>query len=459
MSLNLLEAISPLDGRYRGKVAGLAAYFSESALIQHRVQVEVEWLIHICNEAKLEGTREINSKEKTWLRNLYKKFTLKNAQAVKDIEKTTNHDVKAVEYFLKDKMKKHSTKQLTEFVHFACTSEDINNLSYALMLKGAVDNVMKPKLAEIECLMLDLAKKGAQVPMLSHTHGQPASPTTVGKEVMNVFMRFVLQTDQLRDQAFLGKINGATGNWNAHHVAYPDEDWIGISYTFVESLGLFPMIYTTQIEPHDFIAELCHNMIRINNIILDFDRDMWTYISKNYFNQKLKKGEVGSSTMPHKVNPIDFENSEGNIGLANAMLSHLAEKLPVSRMQRDLTDSTVLRNLGVAFGYSLLACQSTIKGLSKVEINQTQLKKDLNAHWEILGEALQTVMRRYKIAKPYEKLKKLTRGKGLNKLDYQAFIKTLKIPKHEKERLSKLTPATYTGLAQTLTDMAFMGEE
>jgi len=450
----MLTALSPLDGRYRSKVADLADHFSESALICTRLRVEVEWFIHLCDDAQLDGTRTLTPKERAWLRELYRKFTVKHAEAVKKNEAVTNHDVKAVEYFMKERMEKTSLKGLTEFVHFACTSEDINNLSYSLMLKEGLENVIMPKIAEIEITLQDFAKRGAKVSMLSHTHGQPASPTTVGKEAMNVLMRMAIQSDQLNNQMFVGKINGATGNWNAHVVAYPDLDWVGISYTFIEKIGLLPLIYTTQIEPHDFIAEICHNLIRINTILIDLDRDFWMYIGKNYFTQKLKKGEVGSSTMPHKINPIDFENSEGNLGLANALLSHLAEKLPLSRMQRDLTDSTVLRNLGVALGHSLLAYQSTLKGLSKLEINEIALRADLDSHWEILGEALQTIMRRYKIPKPYEKLKELTRGKGLTQTGYQKFVKTLKLPEAEKKRLLKLTPATYIGLAEELTEMA-----
>jgi len=451
---NSILALSPLDGRYSKKVEELSPYFSEYALIRHRVWVEVEWFIHLCNEVQLEGTRELTAKEITFLRGLYKKFSKTSAETVKKTESITNHDVKAVEYFIKDKMAKNSTKDLMEFVHFACTSEDINNLSYGLMLKGAIEGVMLPTLEDIEAKLLELARKGAKVPMLSHTHGQSASPTTVGKEVLNVLMRLALQTDQLRVQPILGKINGAVGNFNAHSIAYPDVDWPEVSVTFIEGLDLDPLLFTTQIEPHDYVAEIAHNLVRANNIIMDFDRDMWMYIGKGYFKQVLKKGEVGSSTMPHKVNPIDFENSEGNLGLANATLSHLANKLPISRMQRDLTDSTVLRNLGVAFGYSLLGYKSVLRGLGKVDINEAKLKKDLDARWEVLGEALQTVMRRYGIEKPYEKLKELTRGKDLDKKGYQAFVDKLKIPKAERERLRKLTPAKYIGLAVELTESA-----
>ena len=449
------NALSPLDGRYVSKVTELSGYFSESALIRYRVLIEVEWLIHLCNTAKLPNTRKLETKEVRELRKLYRSWDEdgEQAQAVKDIESITNHDVKAVEYFVKENMEKSTMSDLLEMVHFACTSEDINNLSYSLMMRDAMDEVMIPTLEEMVESLRNLATKGRTIPMLSHTHGQPASPTTVGKEVTNVMVRLLMQIEQLKDQPYLGKINGAVGNWNAHIVAYPEVDWIKESRKFIEKLGLIPTLFTTQIEPHDFIAETAHNLVRINNIILDFDRDMWTYIGKNYFGQKLKEGEIGSSTMPHKVNPIDFENSEGNLGLANAMLSHLAEKLPIARMQRDLTDSTVQRNLGVAFGYSLLAYQSSLKGLSKVSINKEILLADLDKHWEVLAEPVQTVMRRYKIPKPYEKLKKLTRGKGLDQKRYQAFVKKLEIPARAKNKLLKLTPATHIGLAKELVTL------
>ncbi len=450
-----VNALSPLDGRYALKVEELSSYFSESALIRYRVLVEIEWLIHLCNTTKLPNTRKLESKEVRELRKLYRDWDEdgQEAQAVKDIESVTNHDVKAVEYFIKENMKKSTMSDLLEMVHFGCTSEDINNLSYALMLRDAVDEVMIPTIEEILDILRNLAEKTRTVPMLSHTHGQPASPTTVGKEVTNVMVRLLMQVEQLKDQPFLGKMNGAVGNWNAHIVAYPEVDWIKESRKFIEKLGLIPTLFTTQIEPHDFIAETAHSFVRINNILLDFDRDMWTYIGKNYFGQQLKAGEVGSSTMPHKVNPIDFENSEGNLGLANALLNHLADKLPIARMQRDLTDSTVQRNLGVALGYSLLAYQSTLKGLSKVAVNKEALLADLNKHWEVLAEPVQTVMRRYKIPKPYEKLKKLTRGKGLNQKRYQAFVQKLEIPAKAKNKLLKLTPATYIGLAKDLVKL------
>jgi adenylosuccinate lyase len=444
------DDLSPLDGRYKSKVEALRAFFSEDALNRHRLIVEVEWLIYLCDTIQLKGTRELTPKEQIFLRELYQAFTEKDAKELGKIEATTNHDVKAIEYFMKARMAKHSTKDLVEWVHFACTSEDINNVSYALMVKGAMHDVMMPTMDDLKKNLENLVKKGAKVAMLAHTHGQPASPTTVGKEIANVLVRLGRQFHQLREQEYLAKMNGAVGNWNAHVVAYPDLEWHELSRGFLEKLDLECSVYTTQIEPHDYLAELAHTLMRFNTILLDLDRDIWMYISKNYFTQRVVKGEVGSSTMPHKVNPIDFENSEGNLGLANALFGHLAEKLPVSRMQRDLSDSTVLRNLGVAFGYSLLAYKSTLRGLGKVDINTRKLADDLDGHWEVLAEALQTVMRRYGITKPYEKLKELTRGKGLDQKGYMAFVKTLKIPAKEKERLLKLTPATYTGLAEDL---------
>lgn len=448
-----LFALSPLDGRYTDKTEELCAYFSEGALIRYRVHIEVEWLIHLCNHAKLESTRCLTPAEVKFLRNLYEKFTEKNAQQVKDIEKITNHDVKAVEYFIKEQIKAHcfSLKDLSEFIHFACTSEDITNLSYGLILKDAVTQNVLPLLDKVLDAIEDLVKKGTKIPMLAHTHGQPASPTMVGKEMLNVKMRLERQKRFLKSQEFLGKINGAVGNWNAHTSAYPEIDWPTVSDAFIKGLGLTPTRYTTQIEPHDFIAELSHTLIRLNTILIDFDRDLWLYIGKNYFLQKVKEGEVGSSTMPHKVNPIDFENSEGNLGLSNAIFDHLALKLPISRMQRDLTDSTVLRNLGVGFGYLVLGYKSTLKGLSKVLINEPKLREELRSHYEVLAEPIQTVMRRYKIEGAYEKLKELTRGKGLTKPAFESFVKSLKIPATAKTRLLKLTPETYVGLAEELT--------
>lgn len=444
------DDLSPLDGRYKSKTEALRIYFSEDALNRHRLLVEVEWLIHLCNTIQIPSTRPLADKELDRLRSLYHEFDAKEAALLGTIEKTTNHDVKAVEYYLKGKMEKNSTKDLVEFVHFACTSEDINNLSYALMLKGAIHDVLLPEMEEIQEGVRRLVEQGATIPMLSHTHGQPASPTTIGKEMANVLMRLARQYAQITEQELCGKINGAVGNWNAHLAAYPELNWPEISRQFIEKLDLEPLLYTTQIEPHDMIAEIAHAFMRFNTVLIDFDRDMWTYISKNYFTQHAIKGEIGSSTMPHKINPIDFENSEGNLGLANALFAHFGEKLPISRMQRDLTDSTVLRNLGVAFGYSLLAYKSTLRGLSKVAINEAALRNDLKLHWEVLAEPVQTVMRRYGIPNPYEKLKELTRGQQLDQKKYQAFVKTLKLPKKEMERLLKLTPETYTGLATEL---------
>jgi len=445
-----LVALSPLDGRYADKTSALQDYFSEGALIRHRILVEVEWLIYLCKEIKLPGTRMLSKEEISWLKALYDRPLLA-MQGVKDIEKVTNHDVKSIEYFLKQSMENHSTADLREFVHFGCTSEDITNLSYGIMLKSAMGMVILPAIKNVLKAIMELAEQGRNIAMLAHTHGQPASPTTVGKEVVNVLMRLKRQIEQLEAQQILGKMNGAVGNWNAHHIAYPEIDWPGFSNRFIKNLGLVPMMYTTH------LAELSHNLMRLNTILIDFDRDMWMYVGKNYFAQKLKEGEVGSSTMPHKVNPIDFENSEGNLGLANAFLGHFALKLPISRMQRDLSDSTVLRNIGSALGYCLLGYQGALKGLSKVKIDEEFLAKDLDNHWEVLAEALQTVMRRYKIEKPYEKLKELTRGKGLTAEDYRKFVQTLEIPESERNRLAALTPGKYVGLAEELVSQALAG--
>ncbi len=445
----MITSISPLDGRYAPKLDPLRDYFSESGLIRVRTWVEIEWLLFLCNSVKLKGTRKITKDEEKKLRELYEKWDVKRAQKVKDIEKTTNHDVKAVEYFIKEHMN-GSLKDLTEFVHFACTSEDITNLSYAAIIKKSLWEVFIPETEALLEKLNGLAKKHQKVPLLAHTHGQPASPTTVGKEFKIFAKRLERQLAQLKKQQHLGKINGASGNYNAHISAYPELDWKSISKGFIERIGLTPNFYTSQIEPHDYLAEIFHNIIRINTIILDLDRDVWTYIGKHYFKQKVVKGEIGSSTMPHKVNPIDFENSEGNIGLANAILSHMAEKLPTSRMQRDLTDSTVLRNMGVAIGHSYLAYTSTMKGLAKLEINHAAIQGDLDINWEVLAEPIQTVMRKYKIEGAYEKLKELTRGKKLDQSALIEFIDTLAIPEEDKKRLQKMTPATYIGLAGKL---------
>ena len=450
-TLDLLDltALSPLDGRYQAKTASLRPYFSEYGLIKSRVVVEVEWLIHLSHQSDISEVPEFSSQTQQFLRDLVVNFDVGEAAHIKQIEKITNHDVKAVEYYLKEKISENEElKQIGEFIHFACTSEDINNLSHGLMIKGALDSVLIPKLDQLVSVMNDLAQQHVQQPMLARTHGQPASPTTVGKEIANVVARIERGLNQLKKQQILGKINGAVGNFNAHYSAYPSLDWPTIAQQFVESIGLHYQPFTTQIEPHDYIAEICHNLIRINTIILDFDRDIWGYISLGYFKQKVVEGEVGSSTMPHKVNPIDFENSEGNLGLANAVLGHLAEKLPISRWQRDLTDSTVLRNLGVATGYMLLAMESTLKGLGKLDLNTQALDHDLQNNWEVLAEPIQTVMRRYGIAEPYEKLKALTRGKqGINKHSLHEFIDGLDIPGDAKSNLKSLTPANYIGNA------------
>ncbi len=445
-----LTAISPIDGRYASKVDALRPIFSEYGLIRFRVEVEVRWLQALAAEAKISEVPAFSDAANQLLNNIISDFSEADAQAVKDIEKTTNHDVKAVEYFLKDKIKDNAElNAVSEFIHFACTSEDINNLSYALMLKEGRGLV----LAEIDaCIkaISQLAHDSAEQPMLSRTHGQSATPTTTGKEFANVVARMLRQRQQLAQVELLGKINGAVGNYNAHCVAYPAVNWPQFAQHFVESLGLSFNPYTIQIEPHDYMAEFFHALSRFNTILLDFDRDVWGYISLGYFKQKTIAGEVGSSTMPHKVNPIDFENSEGNLGLANAILNFLSEKLPVSRWQRDLTDSTVLRNIGVGIAHTSIAIQSTLKGISKLEINPQLLNQDLDTNWEVLAEPIQTVMRRYGIEKPYEKLKELTRGNRVTGEGMRAFVETLDIPAEAKAELLALTPHSYTGYAAEL---------
>jgi len=444
--------ISPLDGRYDMKVESLRQYFSEAGLIRYRIFVEIEWFIFICNVLKLEGTKVWSSKELQKLRDIYETLDLESANNVKGIEKTTNHDVKAVEYFIKENLKGSVFEPYFEFIHFACTSEDINNLSYALMLRDSLYEEMIPAISSLIGDVSKLAEKYKSVPMMARTHGQPATPTTLGKEFVNVEARLDRQLETLSNVKILGKINGAVGNFNAHAVAYPKVKWIEASNKFIQTLGLEVNLYTTQIEPHDYMAEMFDAMKRINTILIDLNRDVWTYISLGYFKQRLKEGEVGSSTMPHKVNPIDFENSEGNLGLANALLSYFSEKLPISRMQRDLTDSTTLRNIGSAFAYSLLAYKNCVHGLGKLELNKESIQRDLDNSWELLAEPIQTVMRKYKIEKPYEKLKELTRGKDVNQQTISKFIDSLKIPADEKKRLKTLTPSTYIGLAVELVD-------
>ena len=451
-TLSALTALSPLDGRYHGKLGVLRDCFSEQALIRQRVRVEVEWLKALSAEPALQEVPPFSTATLAELDALVKNFSEADGERVKAIEATTNHDVKAVEYLLKERLAKNAeVMKVAEFIHFACTSEDINNLCHALMLQEARANALLPALDAVNARLRTLAHDLADAPMLSRTHGQPASPTTLGKEMANVVARLERARGRIAGVSLLGKINGAVGNYNAHLAAYPDIDWENFAKRFVESLGLEFNPYTIQIEPHDAIAELFDTVARTNTILLDLDRDIWGYISVGYFKQKTKAGEIGSSTMPHKVNPIDFENSEGNLGLSNALLRHLSDKLPVSRWQRDLTDSTVLRNMGVALGYALLAWDSCLKGLNKLEANRDKLAADLDANWEVLAEPIQTVMRRYNVAGAYEQLKELTRGKGINRDTLQAFIRGLKgIPEAEKQRLLALTPANYIGKAVAL---------
>jgi len=449
MKLSALTALSPIDGRYGSKTAELRPFTSEYGLIHHRVIVEVEWLKALSDHPGITEVPAFSKKALELLNNIKIGFNETDAQRVKDIESKINHDVKAIEYFIKEKLEQNQDlNSVSEFVHFACTSEDINNLSHALMLKGSRDEILLPEMDKLISTLADLAIEYAAIPMLARTHGQAASPTTVGKEFANVVARLRRQREQVAASPLLGKINGAVGNYNAHLSAYPDIDWQNFADNFVSSLGLQWNPYTTQIEPHDNVAELFDAIARFNTIVLDFNRDIWAYISNGYFKQKLVSGEVGSSTMPHKVNPIDFENSEGNIGIANALLNHLAAKLPVSRWQRDLTDSTVLRNEGVALAYSLLAWKSTLRGCSKLEVNEKRLQADLMDNWEVLAEPIQTVMRRYSIEEPYEKLKALTRGKGINQETLKRFIEQLEIPESARQELLSLTPATYTGNAE-----------
>lgn len=448
MDLSSLSAVSPIDGRYAGKTEDLRPIFSEFGLIHHRVLVEIRWLQHLAASPAITEVPAFSDHANKILDGLVDNFSEKDAQRVKNIERTTNHDVKAVEYFIKEKIAGNTELDaVSEFVHFACTSEDINNLSYALMLREGRNQVLLPLLDELIDAIRQLAHEYADIPMLSHTHGQPASPTTAGKEMANVVYRLQRQRDQVAEVDLLGKINGAVGNYNAHLAAYPELDWAKFAAEFVVSLGLTWNPYTIQIEPHDYIAELFDALARYNTVLLDFDHDIWSYISMGFFKQKTVAGEVGSSTMPHKVNPIDFENSEGNLGLANAIFAHLAQKLPVSRLQRDLSDSTVLRNLGVGLAHSVIAYHSTLRGISKLEIDQARLLAVLDDNWEVLAEPIQTVMRRYGIEKPYEKLKELTRGQRVDAKAMKAFIEKLDIPDAEKKRLIKMTPASYIGNA------------
>ncbi len=447
-SVSPLLAISPLDGRYRGKAEALAPYFSEFGLIRCRVKVEICWLQALANCEEITELDSLNAEQCRKLDSIHQDFSLEDAQRVKDIEATTNHDVKAVEYFIKERLEDSSdlSKHL-EFVHFACTSEDINNLAYGLMLQDGRNQVLLPMLSDVIAAVESLAREHAQQPLLSRTHGQPASPTTVGKEMANVAYRLRRQITLLAESPVLGKINGAVGNYNAHLSAYPDVDWPQLAQQFVTELGLQWNPYTTQIEPHDYLAEIFDCFARYNTVLIDFSRDIWAYIALNYFRQKTVAGEVGSSTMPHKVNPIDFENAEGNLGMANAIFQHLGAKLPVSRWQRDLTDSTVLRSMGTGFGHSYIAYQALLKGIGKLELNSAAIDADIDSCWEVLAEPVQTVMRRYGVEQPYEKLKALTRGKGITREALQEFIQNLEIPDTAKNELLALSPRGYLGNA------------
>jgi len=452
MNSNALTALSPLDGRYAQRLQPLARLFSESGLIRQRVRVELAWFRHLSDTADFSPLAPLAPDDEAFLDRLANDFSDTDAAEVKDIERTTNHDVKAVEYWLKKRMaERPGLADTLEMVHFACTSEDINNLAYGLILKQALVEVLDPVLGELDTQLAGMAEEHAELPMLSRTHGQSASPTTLGKEIANTVFRLRRQRRHLARVEISGKINGAVGNFNAHMAACPDVDWPAVARNFVEQLGLIWNPYTTQIEPHDMIAELAHALIRVDTVLLDFARDSWAYISLGYYAQKTVEGEVGSSTMPHKVNPIDFENGEGNLGLANALLGHLAEKLPVSRWQRDLTDSTVQRSIGSAFGYCLLAWKSIQRGLQRIEPNSARIAADIDNAWEVLAEAIQTVMRVHGIAEPYEKLKQLTRGRTIDQDGVREFLERLELPTSDKQRLMDMTPSNYTGNA---ADMA-----
>jgi adenylosuccinate lyase len=447
-----IKAISPLDGRYADNVSELGNYFSEWALLKYRVHVEIEWLIKLAATEWIPEVRAFSAEEVEYLRRLAASFDEEASLRIKEIERTTKHDVKAVEYYIKDNLQESSLADVREFVHFACTSEDINNLSHALMIKGGIKQVWLPMANKLVDTVAVLADDNRDVSMLSRTHGQPASPTTVGKELAVFVYRWQRQLRQIGALEYLGKINGAVGNFNAHVAAYPNGAWQELARTFVEGLGLTYNPLTTQIEPHDYLAEAYHALIRFNNIVLDFDRDVWQYISLGYFKQRAVAGEVGSSTMPHKVNPINFENSEANMGISNATLDHLANKLPISRLQRDLTDSSALRNMGVGVAHSYLALQSALRGLSQLSVNYAALEADLASTWEVLGEAVQTVMRKEGHDNPYEKLKELTRGAAITPDVMRDFISGLDLPAADKERLLNMTPANYVGIAADLVD-------
>ncbi|MDA3902064.1 MAG: adenylosuccinate lyase [Desulfuromusa sp.] len=449
----MITAISPIDGRYAAKVSELSKCFSEYALLKNRVKVEIIWLIALCKEPAIPECRALTGTEEQTLRQMVLSFTPIEAEKIKKIEMVTNHDVKAVEYYLKEQIAGTTLEDISEFIHFACTSEDINNLSHALMLKDGL-TVLVPQQQAIMTGLINLAREFKEVPMLARTHGQTASPTTIGKELAVFAQRLQKQSDKIVAIELLGKLNGAVGHFNAHLSAYPEVDWIEVTKKVIETeLGLKQNLFTTQIEPHDYMAELFDTIGRWNTILLDFNRDIWTYISMGYFGQKTIEGEVGSSTMPHKVNPIDFENSEGNCGLANAIFHHLSTKLPISRLQRDLTDSTVLRNMGVGFGYSMIAYKSTLKGLSKLKLNEKNLQEDLDHAWEVMAEPIQTVMRKAGIEKPYEKLKELTRGQKINRETIRDFVEGLDLKPADKQRLLEMTPASYIGMANKIVDL------
>ncbi|MEM7562810.1 MAG: adenylosuccinate lyase [Pseudomonadota bacterium] len=448
MQLDSLTAISPIDGRYARKTEHLRTHFSEYGLLRYRLLVEVRWLQALSACSEVEEVPSFGTSGNKVLNQIIDEFDPAEAQKIKDIERTTNHDVKAVEYYLREKITGQSElEQASEFIHFGCTSEDINNLSHAMMLKAGRDQVLIPALRQIMEKLEELSLLHAELPMMSRTHGQPASPTTLGKEMANTLYRLQRQLRQIESVEILGKFNGAVGNYNAHFSAYPDADWPSIASDFVKSLDLDWNPYTTQIEPHDYIAELFDAMTRINTILIDFSRDIWSYISIGYFKQKTVAGEIGSSTMPHKVNPIDFENAEGNLGIANAVLGHLAQKLPISRWQRDLTDSTVLRNLGSGFGHIVIALDSLSRGIDKLEVNTSQIAHDLDQNWELLAEPIQTVMRRYGVEQAYEKLKELTRGQRVDSIKIRDFVNSLDIPEAARQSLIELSPAGYTGNA------------
>lgn len=453
MNLDTLLAVSPIDGRYSNKCSEFQEIFSEYGLIKRRILVECTWLEALCDDERIAECKALSAKERAALRAIAANVTVEDAQRVKDIEKTTNHDVKAIEYFLKEKVAGTSLESRTEFIHFGCTSEDINNMSHALMLRDG-KAVLRAAMDAMTAKIIEMAKAYAKVPMLAHTHGQPASPTTVGKELAVVSARLKRQAGEIDRLVMPAKMNGAVGNFNAHLSAYPTVNWEKLSEKVIKSLGLRQNRLTTQIESHDGIAELFDAICRWNSVLLDFDRDVWMYVSMGYFKQRTIKGEIGSSTMPHKVNPIDFENSEGNLGLANAVMGFMARKLAISRMQRDLTDSTTLRNMGVGFGYTLIAIRSTEKGLGKLELNEERLADDLDHNWEVLAEPIQTVMRKVGMDHPYERLKELTRGRRVNAEIMQDFVKALPLPKADKDRLLKMTPANYIGIAEKLAKLA-----